>query len=108
MSKAILQVNYRFTSSRNQHVEMVTPLAEPLSMVPGLIWKIWLMNEADSEAGGIYLFQNREAANAFMNSQAIADFIAQPSIASVSAKFFEPDEALSLVTRGPLEVRQPA
>lgn len=108
MSKAILQVNYRFTSSRSQHVQMVTPLAEPLSGVPGLIWKIWLMNEAESEAGGIYLFESREAANAFMNSQAIADFVAQPTISSVSAKLFEPDESLSRVTRGPLEMRQPA
>ena len=82
MSKTILQVNYRFTSSRSQHVQMVTPLAEPLSQVPGLIWKIWLMNEADSEAGGIYLFESRESASAFMNSQAIADFVAQPTITS--------------------------
>ena len=108
MAKIILQVNYRFNAPRSQHVAMVTPLAEPLSGVPGLIWKIWLMNEADSEAGGIYLFENREAANAFMNSQAIADFVAQPTITSVSAKMFEPDEILSRVTRGPLETRQPA
>ncbi len=108
MSKTILQVNYRFNSSRSQHVAMVTPLAEPISGVPGLIWKIWLMNEADSEAGGIYLFESRESANAFMNSQAIADFVAQPSISGVSAKLFEPNETLSRVTRGPLELRQPA
>ena len=108
MPKAILQVNYHFTSSHGQHVQMVTPLAEPLSGVPGLIWKIWLMNEADSEAGGIYLFENRDAANAFMNSQAIAEFVAQPSITSVSAKMFEPNEILSRVTRGPLEMSLPA
>jgi hypothetical protein len=102
MSKTILQVNYQFNSSSAELTDLVTPVAEPIASAPGLLWKIWLMNEADREAGGIYLFESREAAQGFMNSPAIKDFAAHPMIRALSAKMFEPDEALSKVTRGPL------
>jgi len=104
MSKTILQVNYGFTSSLSDHKELVTPLAEPISAVPGLVWKVWLMNEVDKEAGGIYLFESRDSAEGFMSSQAIADFAAQPSITNINAKMFNPDESLSQITRGPLKI----
>lgn len=104
MSKTILQINYGFTSSRADHTQLVTPMAEPIAAVPGLIWKVWLMNEANKEAGGIYLFESRESAEAFVNSAAVASFAAHPSITNVSAKFFEPDETLTQITRGPLKL----
>lgn len=106
MSKIVLQVNYAFTSSVEEHRQLVTPMAEPISAVPGLIWKVWLMNEADKEAGGIYLFESSEAANGFMNSDAVASFVSQPTVTNVSAKMFSPDETLSRVTRGPLAVTE--
>jgi hypothetical protein len=105
MPKAILQVNYDFTMPHADFISLVTPLAEPLSAVPGLIWKIWLTSPAEQAAGGIYLFENAEAANAFMASQAIADFAAQPGITNIRASIFEPDERLSAVTRGPLGLK---
>lgn len=106
MSKTILQVNYSFTSSHEDYTKLVTPLAEPISAVPGLVWKVWLMNESDRQAGGIYFFETRQSANEFMNSQAIADFVSQPTITDVSAKMFEPDESLSQVTRGPINIQK--
>jgi Putative mono-oxygenase ydhR len=102
MSKTILQINYKFNSSRADHTALVTPIAEPIASVPGLVWKIWLINEADHEAGGIYLFESRQAAQGFVNSPAVKDFGAHPMISAVNAKMFEPDEALSKITRGPL------
>ena len=102
MSKTILQINHKISSSRSEYTELVNPLAEPIAAVDGLLWKIWLINEADHEAGGIYLFENQASAQAFMNSQTVADFVAHPMISDVSAKLFEPDEQLSHVTRGPL------
>jgi len=108
MSKTILQINYQFTSSLADFTALVTPMAEPISGVPGLVWKIWLMNEADHEAGGIYFFESRDAAQAFVGSEAVQGFAAHPTITNVNAKMFAPDEALSKVTRGPLTVAVPA
>lgn len=105
MSKTILQVNYQFTSSLADFKALVTPAAEPIAAVPGLVWKIWLMNEGGKEAGGIYLFESREAAQAFANSDTIKGFAAHPAIANLNAKMFAPDEALSKITRAPLDVK---
>jgi hypothetical protein len=108
MAKTILQINYQFTSSLADFTKLVTPMAQPISAVPGLAWKIWLINETDREAGGIYLFENREAAQAFVGSDAVKSFASHPTITNVSAKLFEPDEALSKITRAPLDVKLPA
>jgi hypothetical protein len=108
MSKAILQINYQFTSLAELTKVNTPGVAEFIAAAPGLIWKIWLLNEADREAGGIYLFESREAAEAFANSDAIRSFAAHPVIANLNAKFFAPDEAMSKITRAPLNVNVPA
>jgi hypothetical protein len=103
MSKTVLQVNFEFTSSVADLMNLMTPLAEPIAAVPGLFWKIWLLNEAGREAGGIYLFESREAAQAFITSEAIKGFASHPTIANLNAKMFAPDEVLSKITRAPLD-----
>ena len=107
MSKTIVQINYQFTSSVADFKKLVTPNAEFIAAVPGLVWKVWLLNEADREAGGIYLFESREAAQAFANSDAIKGLASHPTIANLNAKMFAPDEALSKITRAPLDAKIP-
>jgi hypothetical protein len=104
MSKTILQINYKFNNSRAEHTAMVTPMAEAIASVPGLVWKVWLMNETDHEAGGIYLFESREAAQGFANSPEVKGFAAHPTLSAFNVKIFEAVEALSKITRGPLAI----
>lgn len=104
----ILQINYTFAGSRADLTTLVTPMAEPIAAVPGLIWKVWLMDEANQLAGGIYLFESREAAEAFVTSEAVAAFAANPAISDIDAKMFEAVESLSEITRGPLSLPEPA
>ena len=106
MTKTILQINYKFNSSRADHTALVTPNAEYIAGVPGLIWKVWLVNEAEQEAGGIYLFESSEEAQAFVSSAAITGFAAHPSLSAFSVKMFEAVESLSKITRGPLTVAE--
>ena len=108
MAKTILQVNYRFNASRAEHTALVTPMADFIARVPGLVWKIWLMNEAEHEAGGMYLFESGEEAQAFVGSAPVASFAAHPSLSAFSVKMFEAVESLSTITRGPLTLLQKA
>ncbi len=39
--------------------------ATVIASVEGLIWKIWVMQEGEFEMGGMYLFANRETAEAY-------------------------------------------
>jgi hypothetical protein len=108
MSKIVLQLNYKFNTSPKDHTALNTGVVDSIAAVPGLIWKIWLMNETTHEAGGIYLFESREAAEAFLNSPGLTGFVTHPSISAVSTKLSGIVESLSLITRGPLTVAEPS
>jgi hypothetical protein len=77
------------------------PAAEAIRESPGLQWKIWLMNEAESEAGGIYLFEDEAALNAFLGGP-IVRLQANPAVSDIRVKVFDVSAAHSLVTRAPV------
>ncbi|MCA1623796.1 MAG: YdhR family protein [Acidobacteria bacterium] len=102
MSHQILQVNFKFNVAREQYENTVTPLAQDFADVPGCLWKIWLMNEADSEAGGIYLFADEAAVETFKASPLVASVLSHPALSDFSIKQFEVLEKISRATRAPL------
>jgi Putative mono-oxygenase ydhR len=61
--------------------------AAVIASVEGLIWKIWVFEEEDLEMGGMYLFANRETAEAYLNHPVIQSVRSNPccSIHPVSA-----------------------
>ncbi|QLQ04640.1 MAG: YdhR family protein [Anaerolineae bacterium] len=65
MSQSLLQVNFNFSGTRADYEAASLPNAAPIAAIPGLVWKIWPMNEAAHEAGGIYLFDDEAAAQGF-------------------------------------------
>ncbi|MSQ20899.1 MAG: hypothetical protein EXR39_15425 [Betaproteobacteria bacterium] len=66
MSTKILQINFKFNVARDVYERTVAPMASDFAAVPGCRWKIWLMNEAESEAGGIYLFDDAASLDAYL------------------------------------------
>ena len=56
MSAKILQINYKLNGPRAEYERENLPYAQPIADISGLRWKVWIINEAQSEAGGIYLF----------------------------------------------------
>jgi Putative mono-oxygenase ydhR len=102
MSPIVLQINYHFSSTPAEHIALCNQVAAAIAATPGLIWKTWLMNEADHEAGGIYLFESREEAEAYLSGPIITALGSNPTISDVSAKMFTTNEGLDLITRAPL------
>jgi hypothetical protein len=101
MSQKILQINFKFHVSRAEYEAAVTtPLAGPIAAMPGLLWKVWLMNEVEQEAGGIHLFKDRESLNAYLNSEIVAAIVSNPILSDFSVKQFEVMRDVSEVTRG--------
>lgn len=99
---AILQLNFKFDVTAADYEKTVSALAEDFAAVPGLRWKVWLMNESESEAGGIYLFEDESSRQAFLESELAASVIAHPALRDFSAKPFNVMEELTAVTRGPV------
>lgn len=103
MSVRILQINFKFNVSRTDYEQTVAPMASDFAAVPGCRWKIWLMNEATQEAGGIYLFEDEATLQAYLNSPLVAAVTSHPALSDFSVKQFETLEAVTKVTRGPIE-----
>lgn len=103
MTQKLLQINFKITSSVKDYATLVAPLADPIAKTPGLEWKVWLFNEQNHEAGGVYLFRDEASVNAYLNGDIVAGLKKQPTIKEISAKIFDVNESLTHKTRGPIK-----
>jgi len=104
----VLQINFKYDMAETEYEETVAPLANAIAKVDGLIWKVWVINDEAKEAGGVYLFENAAAVDAYMSGEIVAGLAAHPKITDISAKQFDAMERVSTITRGPLEVKAKA
>ncbi len=102
MSGRILQINFKFNVSRGEYEQAVSSLAREIAVVAGLRWKVWIMNEAESEAGGIYLFDDEASVNAYLEGPIVAQVTSHPALSDFSVKQFDVMEDVTAVTRGPV------
>lgn len=105
MSEKILQLNLNFSISRAELEAAWLEVAQPIADVPGLRWKVWLMNEAEQQAGGIYLFESEAAAQSYLAGPIVAALKSSPAVSNISAKVFDVLESHSAITRGPVKSR---
>jgi hypothetical protein len=70
--------------------------------VPGLLWKIWLDRKEERRAGGIYLFIDRAAAEAYVAGPIVARMKANPDIGELELRRFDVRERMSAITRAPV------
>ena len=103
MAKKILQLNFKFSVSRAEYEQAVSPLASEFAAVKGLVWKIWIMNEAESEAGGIYLFNDESSLKAYLDGPLATKVKSHPAISDMSAKVFDVIDKVTAITRGPVK-----
>jgi len=102
MSARLMQLNFKFSVSKDEYEQAVSPLAEKFAAVDGLRWKIWMMNEAEREAGGIYLFNDEASLKAFLEGPLVAQVTSHPALSDFSVKQFDVMGNVTAVTRGPV------
>ena len=99
----ILQINFNLNVPAAEYQTMVDSVAHAFADVPGLKWKIWLLNPAAQEAGGIYLFDSQASLDAYVNGPLVARLRGLTAIRNVSIKQFEVMPEITALTRGPVE-----
>ncbi len=104
MSETIMQLNFNYDVSAEDYAGAVAPLAEQFAAVPGLRWKIWMINPEESEAGGIYLFEDDAALQTFLESELAAAVTSHPALRDFSVKPFKVMEEQTAITRGPVQL----
>jgi hypothetical protein len=76
--------------------------ARQFRAVPGLQWKIWLDDADERRAGGIYLFADRAAAEAYTNGPIVARIKANPDVAELEIRIFDVRARMSEITNAPV------
>jgi hypothetical protein len=102
MAPKVLQINFTFSVSPAELRQAWLAVAHPIADTPGLRWKIWLMNEVKREAGGVYLFDDADAMQAFLDGPIAAALKNDPALSSLSASQFDVMEDYTAITRGPV------
>jgi hypothetical protein len=106
--KKIVQINFKFKNPKpdvEKHWLEGAPTFGPNGKVKGLLWKIWLMNEAEKSAGGIYLFKDEASAQAYVNGPIIAGgrTCSGCSAYDIEIKVWDILPKHTKITRGPVD-----
>ena len=104
----ILQINFNLNVPTAQYQKVIDSVAPAFVDVPGLMWKIWLLNPEAKEAGGIYLFDSQASLEAYRNGPLVAKLRALPAVENISVKPFEIVPEATALTRGPVAMVGPS
>ena len=86
-------------------VEANKDFAEAMAAVPGLLAKVWLKGpEGEGRYGGLYLWRDREAYDAFLAGELWAEVLNDPSMLDVQAADYSVMEELTRATEPGLKV----
>jgi len=104
--KKILEVNFKYNVTKSELEKaflQVAPGFGPSGDVKGLLWKIWLVNEAEKSSAGIYLFKDDASVEAFLKGEVFAGVKSHPALSNVEAKVFDILPECTKITRGPVD-----
>ena len=79
-------------------------LAPAFAHLSGLISKIWLADESTNTFGGVYMWRDQDALEAFLASDLAAAVRAHPHLTNLSMRSFAVLEDLTRATQPELEV----
>jgi len=98
----LVQVNYSFDMAPEAYTSAVEPYAELVAALPGLRWKIWLVNGEKCEGAGIYLFEDTASAKAYLKGPILSPFFENPAIRDVSVRQSTILNEPTAITHGPV------
>lgn len=98
----LLQVDFKMEGPFGEEMSKgFAELAQSINDEPGMIWKVWTEDAAAQEAGGVYLFETKETAQAYLDMHAAR--LTSFGIQAIRSKIFEVNEPLSKINNGPIE-----
>jgi len=98
----ILQINFKLNVPADLYASSCQGVVQAIADVSGLRWKIWILNEREKEAGGIYFFDTEQALSDYLSGPIVAQLANHPALTDVTAKRFDVMEELTSATRGPV------
>jgi len=101
----IVQINYRRPDvpAEEWEARYTDELAKPFVDMKGLKWKVWLDDPVEQLSGGIYLFESRSEADAYLQGPIVARMKSNPHLRDLLIRVFDVREPMSRLTRAPLD-----
>lgn len=97
----ILIVNFELKDRDHEAYEQqCLEFAPFFAAIPGLVTKQWLANHETNTYGGLYLFEDEQSLEAYLQSELFAQLPTFPNFTNISVKRFGTIEAASNVTGG--------
>jgi quinol monooxygenase YgiN len=101
----ILVINFNLKGiSEEDYRGLVEPIAPAFAVLPGLISKTWLANKETNTYGGMHVWSDREAMEAYKQTDIYKGMQANPHFENVTVTDFAVVENATRVTRGHVEV----
>src|SRR5437762_9814919 len=98
----ILQINFKLNVPAAEYASSCQRVTQAIASVAGLRWKIWILNEQEKEAGGIYFFDTEPALQDYLSGPIVSQLGNHPAVRDVIVKRFSVMEELTSATRGPV------
>ncbi len=70
--EALLDITFNYNVPVDEFQAEISPLAEQFAATDGLIWKLWALDEANSQFSGLLLFEDAAAMQAFLDGELAA------------------------------------
>ena len=96
--KKVLTTKFNYSMPTEELKKIMPAVAPKFSKIPGCHWKIWLINEAPKEAGGVYLFDSAGELEQYLNSDLFASVANNPAFSNLRTNTFGVEEGASVIT----------
>ncbi|MBX3013066.1 MAG: YdhR family protein [Caldilineaceae bacterium] len=98
----ILEVDFTYNVETDEFRALAAGMAEAFLAVEGLVWKSWIIDEAESRGGGVYLFTNAAARQAYLEGELFATVQSHPALSDFRVQAYAMMAAESMITHAPV------
>ena len=91
-------INFGISVSQEDFVAEVEGVAPVFATMPGLIGKYWLGDEENGIYGGVYMWENKEACEAYKNGEVFSAVMTGMGFVDPTSKDFGVIESLTAMT----------
>jgi hypothetical protein len=99
----LLEISFGYVIPTEAFRARMDAAAPILAGVPGLLWKVWAIDEATQRASGIYLFADGAAAEAYLRDIFGPHMGANPALRDIAIRRYDVMQDATRVTRGRLD-----
>jgi hypothetical protein len=99
-----LVVTFKSEASQEQFTAKTAEHAPLFAEVDGLLAKIWLADPGNGGYGALYLFRDRAARDAYLESDLFAHILAEPSFEGISSRSYQVLDELTARTQPGIQI----